>query len=69
VTNFRLNLIGKGGAPIGVYNDAFWVNCSENDLFFISHEFDPGLYDLVTGASWNLSYSGIGRCISGVFVF
>jgi hypothetical protein len=38
------------------------VNCNENDLFLISHQIDPGLYDLVTGVSWNLSYSGIARC-------
>ena len=60
--NFQLILRGPGGTPVGVYNDGFWVDCNENDLFLISHQFNPGLYDLVTGVSWNLSYSGIGRC-------
>lgn len=60
--NFQLILREPGGTPVGVYNDGFWVNCNENDLFLISHQFNPGLYDLVTGVSWNLSYSGIGRC-------
>jgi hypothetical protein len=60
--NFQLIVRAPGGTPIGVFNDPFSVNCNENDLFLISHQIDPGLYDLVTGVSWNLSYSGIARC-------
>ena len=62
VTNFQTILNGPGGGPVGVYNDAFWVNCNENDLFLISREFDPGLYDLVVGCSLNTSGSNIARC-------
>jgi hypothetical protein len=48
---------GPGGTPIGVFNDVFGVNCNENDLFLISHQIDPGLYDLETSITINLSDS------------
>jgi hypothetical protein len=62
---------GPGGTPVAVFNDVFGVSCTENELFLISHPFDPGLYDLVTAASYNVSCSGVGRCniITGVFVW
>jgi hypothetical protein len=60
--NFQLVMTGPGGAPVGTYNDQFWVDCNENDLFLLSHPFNPGLYDLVTSVWINLSYNGIARC-------
>jgi hypothetical protein len=62
VANFQLVVRATGGTPILIYTNPFSVRCDENGLFDISHQIDPGQFDLVSGATWSLSYSGISRC-------
>ena len=62
VANFQLVVRATGGTPILIYTNPFSVTCDENGLFDVSHQFDPGQFDQVSGATWSLSYNGISRC-------
>jgi hypothetical protein len=60
--NFSMNVKTSGGTPLLLYTIPFYVACNENDLFIASSRMDPGQFDLVAGASFSTSYSGIQRC-------
>ncbi len=60
--NMAIAVRNSGGSPIFNFGDDIWVHCNDNTLFTISRPIDPGLYDLIGGATWEIHYSGILRC-------
>lgn len=61
-TSFDLRVLGAGGAFLGYANTKYSIGCSDNMLFTVYNKLNPGLYDLVTGAEWNIGGTGVHYC-------
>src|SRR5262249_11867895 len=53
--SFFVTLTAAGGAGLFTYFARFSVVCGANYMVNFSSDFSPGLYDLVTGARWEMS--------------
>lgn len=60
--SFHVTLRSAGGAVLFSYYARFSVLCGANSTFNFSENFPPGLYDLVTGATWEMSKWSVNRC-------
>ncbi len=60
--SFHVTLRSAGGAGLFSYYDRFSVGCGANHFVNFSGDFPPGLYDLVTGATWEMSSWRVERC-------
>src|SRR5262249_28287521 len=61
-SSMEITVRGVGGAPLQTYSSVVPVNCNDNRLFIAAVKINPGLFDLVTGATWSLSFDHIHRC-------
>ncbi|HVY52091.1 hypothetical protein FRZ61_24570 [Hypericibacter adhaerens] len=52
----------SGGAALGYFGSYIDVKCHDNKPFNIFKDFDPGLYDLISGGTWYLTGGNIDRC-------
>jgi hypothetical protein len=63
---FDITLRNAQGGPVGspgtYQGDYFWVSCRDNRDFSIGGDFNPGLYDLVAGANWDIPGFHVHRC-------
>jgi hypothetical protein len=63
---FDITLRNAQGGPLGspgAYpGNIVWVSCHDNRDFSIGGAFNPGLYDLVTGATWDIPGFHVHRC-------
>jgi hypothetical protein len=59
---FPITLRAAGGAGLFSYYKNFTVTCGLNLMVNYSSDFPPGLYDLVTGATWQLGSWRVLRC-------
>jgi hypothetical protein len=55
-------LRNAGGAGLFKYYDRFSVGCGADHMENFSSDFPPGLYDLVTGATWEMGSWRVARC-------
>ena len=60
--SFHVTLRNAGGAGLFKYYDRFSVGCGANHMVNFSGDFPPGLYDLVTGATWEMGSWRVARC-------
>jgi hypothetical protein len=60
--SFHVTLRNAGGAGLFSYYDRFSVSCGANHMVNFSSDFPPGLYDLVTGATWEMGNWSVARC-------
>jgi hypothetical protein len=60
--SFHVTLRGAGGAGLFKYDTRFSVGCGADHMVNFSSDFPPGLYDLVTGATWELPSWHVARC-------
>jgi hypothetical protein len=59
---FNGTLRNAGGAALAFFGDHYWINCQDNYPFNIMGNFPPALYDLVAGATWNITGSRVDHC-------
>ena len=59
---FPITLRNAGGAGLSNYYQNFSVACGASIPVNFSKDFPAGLYDLVTGATWQLPSWSVGRC-------
>jgi len=46
----------SGGVVLyGGTGSNFWISCNDNLIYGWGYEFNPGLYDLIKGATWQIS--------------
>jgi hypothetical protein len=60
--SFHVTLRSAGGAGLFKYYDQFSVFCGANYTVWFESDFPPGLYDLVTGATWEMGSWRVARC-------
>jgi hypothetical protein len=60
--SFHVTLRSAGGAGLFSYYDRFTVTCGASHMVNFTSNFPPGLYDLVTGANWEMSNWRVLRC-------
>jgi hypothetical protein len=59
---FQITLRAAGGAGLFSYASRFSVWCGKNEMVNLTSDFPPGLFELVTGATWSTTGWRIGRC-------
>jgi hypothetical protein len=60
--SFHVTLRSGGGAGLFNYYDRFSVTCGANHMVDFSSDFAPALFDLVTGATWEMPSWRVLRC-------
>jgi len=54
-SEFDLTLRNSSGGSVGYFKSpAYSILCHDNNLFFQTWALDPGVYDLVAGATWQI---------------
>jgi hypothetical protein len=61
---FTITLRNAQGGPLGSpgAGNIVWVNCRDNRDFLAGGAFNPGLYDLVAGATWDIPGFRVHSC-------
>jgi hypothetical protein len=61
---FVITLVNNSGGSLhSQVGSTYWVNCHDNLPFSAGFNFNPGLYDIVAGATWQVSGHGfVDRC-------
>jgi hypothetical protein len=63
--SFSVQLRDGGGGVVlyGGLGSNFWVSCNDNLIYGWGAEFNPGLYDLIKGATWQITgWQSVDHC-------